>query len=380
MVHKLLAAGICLALAIIAGCSDGDGDPSSEPTGIAAVDAAIDAIERQDADALLAQVRLSAIPCTVPQNDRWGVSSCSSESPTFEAFPVGGCRDTYVSRSVAEAALSSGILPLSKIPGLHEIYDAAGSRVAGGFFAPANATHVVLLASRTDGDEIVAGLVFDEESLVGIADACTWQSPFIAYWQLTSSFYPLPTPTPRPTPMLTGVVSIDAVVDAIRARDSDSLVEQIQLSPIPCYPLARQNTPFPRCDGEPDGTLFERFALLERFAPSYCASVYVSQNVAEQTIGDFIATASGYVYAVYGTAESLLEQGDGFSADFFRRASPSYIAIVEHEVKWDRTLAVMLLLNDHGLVGYSSGCDDTPESFISFWELTDAIIPPPDER
>ncbi len=178
-----------------------------------------------------------------------------------------------------------------------------------------------------------------------------------------------PRPTALPTPPRTGIASIDAAIEAIQHQDSDALIAQMRLSLIPCEAAPMGLSPFPACDGAPEGSLFERFPV------SRCEGFFASRDSAEQTIRDFVTSTSStvQVHAVFNTGGSRLDGG------LYARAEPRYMVVLRAPVE-DSIAGGGLLLDDEGVVGYSGACGFSPAGFIAAWELTDAIIPPPDER
>ena len=178
-----------------------------------------------------------------------------------------------------------------------------------------------------------------------------------------------PSPTVLPTPPLTGIASIDAAVDAIQRQDSAALFAQMLMTRLACDATPTAYTPFPACDGAPHGTLVPGFPIAS------CEGRFSPRDAAESYVGDIVIPAFGTtaVLAVFNTG------GTRFDRSFYTYAEPRYVIVLERSVG-DDVLGGGLLLDDEGVVGFSRACGATPSELISFWELTDAIIPPPDER
>ena len=98
---------IALGLLLLAGCGGGGGASlaetpaaASSPTGIAEVDAIIDAVERQDVEALLGFVKYQPIDCDSPTADGYVIPpTCPEgvlEGTAVDAFLVGGCHPGWV--------------------------------------------------------------------------------------------------------------------------------------------------------------------------------------------------------------------------------------------------------------------------------------------
>ena len=106
---------IALGLLLLAGCGRGGGAslaetpaPTSSPTGIAEVDAIIDAVERQDVEALVGFVQYQRIDCESPTADGYVIPpTCPEGVPqgaAVDAFLVGGCHPGWITRAeVADA-------------------------------------------------------------------------------------------------------------------------------------------------------------------------------------------------------------------------------------------------------------------------------------
>ncbi len=383
MVHKLMAAGVCLALAVIAGCSDGD-DPSSEPTGIAAVDAAIDAFERQDIDSLVAQIHMSLAPCEPKPSSLSPFPACDGEpeGTLLQAFAVTSCELFHnVSRDEAVWQLRNFITPASRPRQVqvHTVFDTEESELtsagdfAGSYYAHVQPNYVIVLQAKIpDIPDYLRGrgLVLNDEGVVGFIGGCSsTPASLIRSWQLHSLIIPPPTPTVLPEFLHTGIASVDAAVDAIHRGDSDAFLRQMRLTSLACDASPDASSPFPACDDEPPGTLVAGFPI------TGCSSLYISREEAESYVENIVIPEFEIVevHAVYRT------RGTYFDRSFFSRAAPQYVIVL----KWSSGLGLRgnaLLLDADGIVGFHRGCGEDPEEVISFWELTDAIIPPPDER
>ena len=92
--------GLALALLLLLADGNGEAPRSSSPTGIAEVDAIIDAVERQDVEALLGFVKYQRISCDSPTADGYVIPpTCPegvSQGTAVDAFLVGGCHPGWV--------------------------------------------------------------------------------------------------------------------------------------------------------------------------------------------------------------------------------------------------------------------------------------------
>lgn len=362
MVHRLLAAGVFLALAVIAGCSGGE--PSSEPTGIAAVDAAIDAIERGDRDALLDQVQLSPFACTGARLSRFGAYSCTGDAieGAIEAFPVDSCGTSYFSRDFAGVALMRILPRIDGVENIHAVFETARSGFSSGFFAPTKASHVIVLREVLDDGKFRGGLLVGNSGIVGYANACGEPAAdFVKFWGLPDALLEFPTSEP------TGIVAVDAAIDAIERQDADALASQVRLSLVYCeiYHVDALSI-FPPCGDEPNGTQFERFPV------GKCDAFDYSAESAEQSIRD-ILTPDPEAASVYGVFET---KGSSFVRGTYGTVRPQYIIVLE-TARGDSLTGSGLLLNHRGIVGYAAGCDSSPSDFLLESGLGRPIIPPP---
>ncbi len=146
----LIAVG-CVAL-LLAGCGGEDASPTetpaatSSPSGIAEVDAIIDAVERQDVEALLGFVKYQRIDCESPTSDGYILPPTCPEGvlqgTAVDAFLAGACHPGWVTPvEVADAIDWVG----------REITTHAVFR-GGEPFAEFEADYRVVLSSPTDLD------------------------------------------------------------------------------------------------------------------------------------------------------------------------------------------------------------------------------------
>ncbi len=383
MVRTLLAVGLYLVLAVAVGCSDGS-EPSSEPTattvaatataaldpgptpppvtGIPPVDAAIDALQGADIDALLTQLRVSPFSCTVARLSKLGVWTCSGDADVvaMEAFPSEICGHAYWSLELAQLVFLQILSSKDRSGTLYAVYETRETGFDTGFFSPSGASHVVILRRPSAELELRSGFLIGDEGIVGYAEACGESAEdFIGFWELSDALLTVPVSEP------TGITSVDAAIDAIERQDADALAELVRLVPVQCT-VAPFDYPRPACGGEPDGT------MLDRFPVSDCEREYVPRDVAVQTVRDLLADVAVEVaaYAVY-------EAGSGASGlvyDTYER--PRYALVVE-TTSLESTTGSALLLNNGGIIGYTGACGSSPREYILNAGLYNPIIPQP---
>lgn len=112
--------------------------------------------------------------------------------------------------------------------------------------------------------------------------------------------------------------------------------------------------------------------MIDAFPASFC-----SQNYLPAIGGNLHTTFSQYnsfqVFAVYPTAGSLLLEG------FFSIAEPEYVMLLKTD-STRRDLVTVLLFDSEALVSYGSTCAMPLSDYILGQNLTDPIIPPPQDR
>ena len=137
--------GLALALLLLLADGNGEAPRSSSPTGIAEVDAIIDAVERQDMEALLGFVKYQQIGCDTPTADGYVIPpTCPEGVPqraAVDAFLAGACHPGWLTQ--AEVADAIGWV------GDRQITTHAVFRV-GEPFAEIEADYRVVLSSPTD--------------------------------------------------------------------------------------------------------------------------------------------------------------------------------------------------------------------------------------
>ena len=121
---------------------------------------------------------------------------------------------------------------------------------------------------------------------------------------------------------------------------------------------------FPFCGDEPNGTLVESFPI------ATCEGAYRQLEYSGPVVRRLVDGTDAAVFAVFATEDSR------FDESFYSHANPSHVIVIQRS-QGERKFGVAVLVDEQGLVGSLSGCADTPESMISFWELTEAIVPPP---
>lgn len=375
---KLLAATSACCLITLLSCSDGgkDAKPGPLPTpgyfGIEAVDSAIAAIQSDDPVAVLELLLPTEIDCDEDAPEFSESPSCleAVNGRLVDVFPLTNCDFRYVPLDEAERKIR-GWLEAGSGPEVYGVFPAGRSAYGRRYQAYDGPWYAVVL--RTILADRVAGLVLvaNEEGVVGFSSGCQ-QAPdaVVGTWRFSAQTFalsqrtPTPSPTPLPTPPLTGIAAIDAAIDAIQHQDADALVNQMRMTLLACESEQMGLSIFPFCESEPDDTLVESFPI------ATCEGAYRRIEHSGPAVRRLLVGADVAVFAVFAT------KGTRFEESFYSRANPAYVIVIERSQGSARS-GVAVLIDDSGLVGSLSGCADTPESIVSFWDLTDAVVLPP---
>lgn len=349
--------------------------PTPPLTGIGSIDAAIDAIQRQDGDALVSQMRMTLLACEAEPMGLSIFPFCVDEpnGTLVESFPIATCEGAY--RRIEHSGPAVRRLLEGADAVVFAVFATNGTRFEESFYSRANPAYVVVFGSARFG---VAVLV-DESGLVGSLSGCAdTPESIITFWELRESiFAPPPTPTlPAPLPTAnprTGISPIDEVLAAIQANDPAALTEMARRIEVPCrrYPPF---APYPSCSSLQDATLSRvpEGTLAEAFPASFCSQHYLTGAGGKLHV-TFSQYNESQVFAVYPTAGSRLQD------EFFSVVEPEYVMLLQNDST--RTdLVTVLLFDSDALVGYGSTCNLPLDDYILGQNLTDPIIPPPQDR
>ncbi len=338
---------------------------------VEAIDSAIAAIRSGDPEAVLGQLFTTTIVCVLGVSGFRPPPSCEgvTEDTLDDVFPVSNCDFRYVPRATAEQHIRLW-LEAGTGPEVEGVYHVQKSSFAGLYRTHEQPQFAVVLRSvLTDR---VAGwvLTFTDDGLIGFGTGC-FRTPeeVLEVWAFEGSVIPesqitpTVTPTPLPTPPLTGIASIDAAIKAILADDGAALVAQMRMTSLFCEATPIGLQPHPGCESAPAGTLTEGFPI------SSCEGRYAEREFAEPLVTGYAGQEVHSVFAFPGTRLH----------SFLSEAQADYILIVQRHIDGQAN-ASGLLLNSGGVVGQVGGCQQTPAQAIESWELTDPIIPPPQDR
>lgn len=184
----------------------------------------------------------------------------------------------------------------------------------------------------------------------------------------TAEASPTAAATTLPTPPVTGIESLDAAIAAIHREDAAELLSQMRMTSLPCVGERFGLAPDPPCNGQPEGKLVEAFPI------SNCEGSFVPRDVAEPSVRGFaVGERPPSIYAVYDFSGTRLD------SVIYAQAEAEYILIAQRLID-GQPFASALLLTDDGIVGSVGGCQQSPTQAVETWELTDAILPPPEGR
>ena len=155
-----------------------------------------------------------------------------------------------------------------------------------------------------------------------------------------------------------GIAAVDAAIDAVVAGDVDAVQRLVRYTPTACDAHPRGIGGPPACRaGEADKT------FVDVLAAAQCEGFYVRS-------GEFdahsIVAPNSRLYAVYRASPSSFPPGD----DVVIFSHPASTPGAQSDAGY------ALLMNDRGIVGVHYGCSQTPEQFVKFERLTDAIVAP----
>jgi hypothetical protein len=158
----------------------------------------------------------------------------------------------------------------------------------------------------------------------------------------------------------TGIDSIDAVAHAVRKDGVRGLADLVLYRQVACTTTVEGIGGPPEClEGEAEGT-----EVLAVFAAS-CEGYYARES---DVLFSNIELASPALYGAFrvGASSSLRRPW----------ADATYAIILNRTLPGGGTGVFALFADDEGIVGFSTGCGETPAQYAETQGLTDAIIAP----
>lgn len=272
------------------------GYPKDKRTGVPVIEAVLDAIEREDLDALAALVEFAEAPCI-------------ETDPDGHSGPL--CRDGEAAGTVVQYFVASTCAPFAyyrpdeakqirrKLRGFLEparlLYAAYEMPPAGSRLPSRVGRWGLLFTFETEtGARLGVRLYLGERGVMHAVGDCS-EGPRSIYEREalapgarvivappgdvaptpTATEIPIATPTPVTTPTSvvppdadathpagtrTGIEPIDSIIAAVEAKDGDALAALIEYIRVPCTSQPSPGYDDRSCPpGEPDGTIVERF-------------------------------------------------------------------------------------------------------------------------
>jgi hypothetical protein len=158
----------------------------------------------------------------------------------------------------------------------------------------------------------------------------------------------------------TGVDSIDAIAQAVRKDGVRGLADLVLYRQVACTTTAEGIGGPPEClEGEGEGT-----EVLAVFAAS-CEGYHARES---DLLFSNIELASPALYGAFRVEASSPLRGPW--------ADATYAIILNRTLPGGGTGVFALFADDEGIVGFSTGCGETPELYVETQGLADAIIAP----
>jgi hypothetical protein len=342
-----------------------DGVPDHQHTGIAAVDAAIDAVAAGDGGALAGQVQYTQTPCNIGPGGAISPPQCPAGTvpgDLMTILPVDRCGVSNVPPAGAADAFTDFLSGGDALYGVYVSTPLAASAPARYtiLFAANQHPHVVVAPGQQDA---ARELIVSDAGITRVWYSCPPAFPDDIAQSLGDSLIP-PPPLPLATgpggiAYGTGIASIDQAIDAMAAHNEIALDRQMRLTKKPCAAHPTGQSSQTTCRGsEHDGD------LVDVFPTATCEPYDARPEVAQKSLHEFFDNAAQLVSAYRWPADQdaplatyalLYELRAGDSASGFSVGSD------------------ILLLDDDGIVGQFGGCARTPRQLIAAGVFGDAI-------
>jgi hypothetical protein len=161
------------------------------------------------------------------------------------------------------------------------------------------------------------------------------------------------TPTAGSAERRTGIPEVDAVIDALEARDVESLTAIVELQPVACIGPTPASLGALFCqEGEAEG------AVSNVLPVSNCESSYVREPDVPETIGEYAGSLVG-LYAVYPV--------DVAFALVYERSGEGDLA----------TRSGTVTVTGGRIRALNYGCAQSPEELVESTGFGDPVLPPP---
>jgi hypothetical protein len=220
---------------------------------------------------------------------------------------------------------------------------------------------LLLVAAAIATAAIACGGDDDEPDVPTAAASATVGASATPDVEATQTAEPQPTATATPT-----AGGIDAIVAAARANDATALEALVVYAPVPCTTDVMGVGGPPPCEpGEADGTPVDVV-----FATT-CEGYYARESALNFNEIAFGVFGSGD--ALYGLYEidpaSQLARIEEWSA-------ARYAVVMNRIGPADQNFAYVIISDGERIIGTAAGCGETPEEWVDFQGLSDAIAVP----
>jgi hypothetical protein len=350
---RLVAALLAITTASAIAC--GNGEPSgptatAQPTATAEggltripeVEAVIAVLFAGDPEAVEARIGYASVACAVAPTGLGAPPQCPegvADGTPVDALPWAQCEGTYIFPEDIENTVQFLSTPGASLFGIYRVEE---SFPPGEFVALYTKTGGTI---RPDG---AYGVFMDEGLITGLHAGCN-QTPeeFVEFYDLQTVFL---SPRPTPPPGRTGVLLVDAVLDALEAGDIDTLRQLVAYQALACAVEPGAGGPPPCRADEPDGTLVEVLPIRT------CELEHHRRGEIDWALQDLIEHTSPY--AVY-------------------QAEGGYVIVLERTFQGMR-LSAAVTIADRNITELKFGCGETPEQLVEVLGLVDVVLPPAD--
>jgi Tol biopolymer transport system component len=318
-------------------------------TGVAEVDAIIDAFFARDVAGLAALVHYTTQPCVE------GASVASPpECPAgieagtpVDVLPVYSCEGSYIWPDQINEYFSNLVNDDQELYGVYRNRNGEPNDyevVLTNWTVPTHPHPTVL--SVSDG-RLVAFAYGCGQTAFDIANNSG--PAVLPYAHVTEA---------RHTGRRTGIEDVDAIIDAVESRDSRVLRHLLQFTPIACTAnlLGLGGPPLCRPD-EADGTIVDAFPVAS------CEGLYLRPDEMDGLL-DSLTVGQLSLYAVYVPKAGSWPGGD-------------YVAVFARPVSQAGVIAEEVFITDGRIVGVGDGCGVAPEATVQDDRFDRVILPPP---